>query len=303
VEVTRSDRAEAVAMLKLGLGKDSRTSQAVVDEILGAAFAVAGKEAMEDMLGLCQRWRDGLIYHTRQDLDAKAAVLRTEWGDRLPDTAHKAAIDVHVAAYWADADDTDDFVRAIVRRGRLADFWEAFQVLLQPYVKPNPGWKKKFGEVKKSRLAEANSGLDPRGKEYGRKARRLDRQLQYGERWGRLRREFGSGVFALLPSAVVTNRWVEQGLSATQFDAWLRLLKRYNPPDPAIVERAWYLVDEALSGRQPPQRLRLEDISLTDLSRDWRDPTILQPLTGVQDGDEDESFDKDGAFLEEGDVT
>lgn len=306
-EVTRPGRAEAVATLKLGLGKDSRTSQVVFDEILDAAFAVAGPEAMEDMLRLCQKWRDGLIYHTRQDLDAKAAVLRADCEGRLPDSAHKAAIvDVHVAAYWASADDADDFIRAIECRGRLADFWEAFQVLLQPCVKPNPGWKKRFGEVRKSRLEEANPGMDPRGKEYRKKARHLEHQLQYGERWGRLRREFGPGVFALLPSAVVTNRWVEQGLSATQFDAWLRLLKRRNPPDPVIVRQAWYLVDEALSGRPPPRRLRLEDTSLTDISRDYHNPAILQPLedkpSGIG-GDEDESLDRNGAFLDEETIT
>ena len=62
-------------------------------------------------------------------------------------------------------------------------------------------------------------------------------------------------------------------------------------------------MDEALSGRPPPKRLRLEDASFTDLGRDCRDPSILLPLVDVGDGDEDESFDKDGAFLEEGDVT
>ena len=114
-----------------------------------------------------------------------------------------------MAAYWASADDADDFVRALVRRGRLADFWEAFQLLLRPYVKPNLGWKKKFSKVKRSRLLEANQDLDPKGKEYERKARQFERQLQYGERWARLRREFGPSIFALLPSAVVTNRWIE----------------------------------------------------------------------------------------------
>jgi hypothetical protein len=174
---------------------------------------------------------------------------------------------------------------------------------LRPCIKPNPGWKKKFSEVKRLRLLEANRDLDPKGKEYEKKARHFERQLQYGERWARLRREFGPGIFALLPSAVVTNRWIEQELSVTQFDAWLSVLRRHNPPDPLIVERTWYLVDEALSGRPPPKRLRLEDASFTDLGRDCRDPSILLPLVDVGDGDEDESFDKDGAFLEEGDVT
>jgi hypothetical protein len=53
---------------------------------------------------------------------------------------------------------------------------------LRPCVKPNPGWKKKFGEVKKSRLVEANPGLDPQGKAYEKKAKHFERQLQYGER-------------------------------------------------------------------------------------------------------------------------
>lgn len=303
-EVVEPGRAEAAATLKLGLGKKSMASQEVSDAILGAVFAVAGPNAMEDLLGLCRKWREGLIYHTRQAVEDKMAALRSDWESRLPDNDQKPAIvEVHVAAYWASADDADDFVRAIVRRGRLADFWEAFQSLLRPCIKPNPGWKKKFSEVKRSRLLEANQDLDPKGKEYEKKARHFERQLQYGERWARLRREFGPGIFALLPSAVVTNRWIEQELSVTQFDAWLSVLRRHNPPDPLIVERAWYLVEEALSGRPPPKRLRLEDASSADLGRDCRDPSILLPLVDVRDGDEDESFDKDGAFLEEGDIT
>lgn len=302
--IVESARAEAAATLKLGLGKRSMAPQEVSDTILGAVFAVAGPNAMEDLLGLCRKWREGLIYHTRQAVEDKMAALRSDWESRLPDNEQKPAIiEVHVAAYWASADDADDFVRAIVRRGRLADFWEAFQSLLRPCIKPNPGWKKKFSEVKRLRLLEANQDLDPKGKEYERKARHFERQLQYGERWARLRRDFGPGIFALLPSAVVTNRWIEQELSVTQFDAWLSVLRRHNPPDPLIVERAWYLVEEALSGRPPPKRLRLEDASSADLGRDCRDPSILLPLVDVRDGDEDESFDKDGAFLEEGDIT
>jgi hypothetical protein len=157
--------------------------------------------------------------------------------------------------------------------------------------------------VKRSRLLEANQDLDPKRKEYEKKARHFERQLQYGERWARLRREFGPGLFALLPNAVVTNRWVEQELSITEFDAWLSVLRRHNPPDPLIVQRAWYLVEEALSGRPPPERLRLEDTSFADLGRDYHDPSILLPPVDVRGGDEDESFDRDGAFLEEGDIT
>jgi hypothetical protein len=62
-------------------------------------------------------------------------------------------------------------------------------------------------------------------------------------------------------------------------------------------------VEEALSRRPLPKRLRLEDASSADLGRDCRDPSILLPLADVRDGDEDESFDKDSAFLEEGDIT
>ena len=164
--VSRSGRAEAEAMLKLGLGRGSRPSQAATDRILDAVFEVAGPVAMEDILGLCRKWRDGLIYETKGEVERKTTTLRGEWGTRVPEGKDKEAIvAVHVSAYWALCGDADDFVRAIVRRGRLADFWDAFQNLLQPIVKPNLGWKKKFGEVKKARLEEAHPDLDPRGKE------------------------------------------------------------------------------------------------------------------------------------------
>lgn len=302
--VTRSERVEAEAMLKLGLGKASRPSQATTDKILDAVFAVAGPGAMEDMLGLCRKWRDGLIYETKGDVERKTTALQGEWGDRVPEGKDKEAIvAVHVSAYWALCDDADDFVRAIVRRGRLADFWEAFQDLLRPIVKPNLGWKKKFGEVKKARLKEAHPDVDPSGKEYRRQERRFEHQLQYGERWARLRGEFGPGIFALLPSTVVTNSWVEQTLSATQFDAWLSILRRHNRPDATMVERAWRLVEGALSGEEPPVRLRLEDIPFEDMGRGCRDPSILSPSTPMRDEEEEDAFTQDGAFLEETDVT
>lgn len=57
-----------------------------------------------------------------------------------------------------------------------------------------------------------------------------------------------------------------------------------------------------MSGQPPPKRLRLEDASSTDLRRVYRDPSILLPLVDIRDSNEDESFDKDGAFLEEGDI-
>jgi hypothetical protein len=76
--IVESGRAEAAATLKLGLGKRSIASQEVLDAILGAIFAVAGPDAMEDLLGLCRKWREGLIYHTRQAVEDKMAALRSD---------------------------------------------------------------------------------------------------------------------------------------------------------------------------------------------------------------------------------
>ena len=99
-EVVDSGRAEAAATLKLGLGKRSMASQEVSDAILGAAFAVASPNAIEDLLGLCRKWREGLIYHTRQAVEDKMAALRSDWESRLPDNEQKLAIvEVHIAAY------------------------------------------------------------------------------------------------------------------------------------------------------------------------------------------------------------
>jgi hypothetical protein len=297
----RSDRADAEALLRLGLGKDEAAS-AVGEKILDVAFAVAGPAAIEDILGLCNRWREGLIGQTRQETNRKTVELEAEWGDRLPDDDQKSAVvAVHVSAYWALSDDTDDFVRSIVRRARLADFYDAFDILLQPKVKPNPGWKKKHADVMKRRLAEAYRDLDPDGEEYRRHKGRFRRRLQFGERWARLRREFGRGIFALLPGVMVTNKWIEQGLSAAQFDAWLNILKRYNRPDGEIVERVGHLVEEALDGSRPPTQLRLEGASSADVARDYRNPALLLPLDDTSR--EDDMFISDGAFLDEMHVT
>lgn len=297
----RSDRADARVLLRLGLGK-AWAASTTGEKIIDVVFAVAGPESMGDILGLCRRWREGLIGQAGRDVDGKTAELRADWGRRVPDGDQKSAIvAVHVSAYWALSDDTDDFVRNIVRRGRLADFHDAFDELLRPRTKPNPGWKKKHADVMRARLAEAHPTLDADGGEYRRHKARFKRQLQFGERWARLRREFGRGIFALLPDAVVTNRWIEQTLSATQFDTWLNILKRHNRPDTEIVKRVALLVEQALGGSRPPTRLRLEGASHADVARDYRNPALLLPLESAQP--EDELFDSDGAFLDEMHVT
>jgi hypothetical protein len=50
----------------------------VSDAILDAVFAVAGPNAMEDILGLCRKWREGSIYQTRQAVEDKMAALRAD---------------------------------------------------------------------------------------------------------------------------------------------------------------------------------------------------------------------------------
>lgn len=95
-----SNETKAAAALKLGLGKDSKTSQAAFDAILRAVFAVSGPQAMEDLLGLYQKWCEGLVYETRPEVERKTAELRAEWNGRVLDSVDKAAIvDVHVSAY------------------------------------------------------------------------------------------------------------------------------------------------------------------------------------------------------------
>ena len=98
-----------------------------------------------------------------------------------------------------------------------------------------------------------------------------------------------------------TNRWIEQTLSATQFDTWLNILKRHNHPDGEIVERVARLVEQALGGSRPPTRLRLEGASYADVARDYRDLALLLPLDSAQR--EDDLFDSDSAVLNEINVT
>jgi hypothetical protein len=54
-EFVESGRAEVAATLKLGLGKRSLASQEVSDAILDAVFAIAGPNAIEDLLGLYRK--------------------------------------------------------------------------------------------------------------------------------------------------------------------------------------------------------------------------------------------------------
>jgi hypothetical protein len=97
---------------------------------------------------------------------------------------------------------------------------------MQPFTIPKLGWKGKYTEVKRLRFAETYLALEAQSEDYERKAKRFEHQLRFGERWERLRREFGPGVFALLPRTVVTNTWVEQTLN----DAPRRLAEHPQAP-------------------------------------------------------------------------
>jgi hypothetical protein len=81
------------------------------------------------------------------------------------------------------SDNADDFVRSIIRRGRFADFPDAFDELLRPKTKPKPGWKKKkkHADVIEARLIEAYPTLDPDGEDYRYHKARFKLWLQFGE--------------------------------------------------------------------------------------------------------------------------
>lgn len=64
-------------------------------------------------------------------------------------------------AYWALTNDVDDFSRGVACGRRLADFYEAFEQLLRPKNKPDPGWKTKPAEMMRTRLTEACLDLKP----------------------------------------------------------------------------------------------------------------------------------------------
>jgi hypothetical protein len=108
-------------------------------------------------------------------------------------------------------------------------------------------------------------------------------------------------MFALLPSVMVTNKWVERTLSTVQFEAWFNVMKRHNRPNPTIVDRVGQLVDMALDSARPPVQLRLEGTSPADIARDCCDPAILFPVEDMQV--EDDLFASDGAFLNEIEIT
>lgn len=99
--------------------------------------------------------------------------------------------------------------------------------------------------------------------------------LRYGGRWERIRHEFsGDGIFALMPPALVSDKFVER-LPNDRFDTWLSLLREFSDSNDDLVRRASVLVEYALSGNfLPDARLALETITKEEIGG-CNDPSTL----------------------------
>ncbi|KAH9859286.1 hypothetical protein J1614_012173 [Plenodomus biglobosus] len=129
---------------------------------------------------------------------------------------------------------------------------------VQPERRP-PITKKKLGEVQ----AKFFLFVRPNGQaQHGdREYETFLRTIKHGKRWLRLEREFGCGIFALLPKSRVSNTYVERTLTDNLFLLWLRVLSHCSPLVVRLAKDLTSVIAQLADDLPPPaSRLRLEDM-------------------------------------------
>jgi hypothetical protein len=247
-----------------------------LDDLLDAAFAVAGPDAMKHIRRLLDQLRHGgltrlLTLPSADHLESTKLALADRADHSLP-TPEIASF--YLAYQGVSRLKSKNLLDVISRRKALAELscsYERLKSRLDPHLKH---YKQRVGEQKLALFRL----IYPAYAAVGRPADdtgqcRLDwheftDDLRYGGRWERIRHEFGGdGIFALMPPSLVSDRFVER-LPNDRFDVWLSLVREFNDPNRDLVRSASVLVDYALSGSSlPDTRLTLETIAEEEIGR------------------------------------
>jgi len=88
--------------------------------------------------------------------------------------------------------------------------------------------------------------------------REFGRELEFGKRWCMLKAKFGVGVFALLPRGIVTNHFIERGMSMTRYAQWIEMIRVCNSQVETVAQAIQPLYVACMTNKSPPERLVLE---------------------------------------------
>ncbi|KAI8930539.1 hypothetical protein NX059_012151 [Plenodomus lindquistii] len=168
---------------------------------------------------------------------------------------------------------------------------------IQPKRQP-PITKKKLGEVQ----AAFFLSVQPRGQaQHGNQEyETFLRTIKHGKRWLRLEREFGAGIFALLPKSRVPNTYIERTLTDNLFLLWMRVVSHCCPLVLQCARKLNDVVTRLADDMAPPlTRLGLEEAheDMVDSEEATEElASLLEPadhpvrVREVADSDEEDVF-------------
>ena len=159
--------------------------------------------------------------------------------------------------------------------------YETLETLTRKRAAPSGGRGRGFATVAKEQLFSSVYSRDSRPnatreacaaewKEFGR-------WLDYGRRWCMLKDKFGLGIFGLLPRSVISNSFIERGLTVTRFAQWVEMVATCNTNVREMAKAIAPLYDACITDQAPPARLLLEDMD----EDQWKDCDPLIILSSV----------------------
>lgn len=83
----------------------------------------------------------------------------------------------------------------------------------------------------------------------------MDRMIEYGRRWDIIRSTLGLGAFALIPEAIVPNRFIYKVLSIERLGVWVEMIAKCNPKAVELAKKIEGLFQDCVEGNAPPKNM------------------------------------------------
>jgi hypothetical protein len=99
-----------------------------------------------------------------------------------------------------------------------------------------------------SSIEASQSLVEPSARDWGK----FKKHLAKAKRWLRVQDELGSGVFALIPSHVISHTWIERTLSEERLGIWLQLVTQFYPHAVRFGSFIESYIEDGLHGRPAP---------------------------------------------------
>lgn len=149
--------------------------------------------------------------------------------------------------------------------------YEALVALVRKRQDSTGGRGRGFATVAKERLFQriykrpSENSPSPKANPVEWKA--FSTELESGRRWCMLKAKFGLGIFALLPRSVISNNFIERGLTIMRFGQWIEMVATCNTTVAELADAVEGVFVACMMDCAPPKRMLLEDLTDEELEQ------------------------------------